>query len=105
MPICCLAWLPRAVKVAKEHGYALTVHGSLARDYDFVAVPWTENADEPSELADALLRACGGFIAPHEAKDVPIHKPHGRLCWPIHLGAGQYIDLSVMQPNPHYPNR
>jgi hypothetical protein len=30
--------------VARSLGYALTVHGSLVRDIDLVAVPWTSDA-------------------------------------------------------------
>lgn len=28
--------------IAREHGYALSVHGSVARDIDIVAIPWVE---------------------------------------------------------------
>lgn len=28
--------------IAKEHGYAVGVHGSLARDIDLILVPWIE---------------------------------------------------------------
>lgn len=97
-PIGCLAFLPGMARVAKEHGYALTVHGSMARDFDFVAVPWVEEASAPADLAAALIRACGGFLAPHEERELPRRKPHGRLCWAIHLGGGPYIDLSVIPP-------
>jgi hypothetical protein len=42
------------VAVARRHGYALAVHGSLARDIDLVAIPWIVEADEPEILAEAI---------------------------------------------------
>ena len=36
------ALYPDLAEIAREHGYALAVHGSLARDFDLIAVPWRE---------------------------------------------------------------
>lgn len=94
-PFACLAFLPRVVRIAREHGYALAVHGSLARDFDFVAIPWVDEAVKPEELVEAIRAAVGGFFDEH---DHPASKPHGRRAWVIHLGGGPYIDLSVMPP-------
>lgn len=88
-------------EAAKEKGYCLTEHGSLARDIDLVAIPWTETASNAEDVAEAIriaaektnpLHVC--FLA--GAKEWPVKKPHGRLCWSFHLGSGPYIDLSVM---------
>jgi hypothetical protein len=90
--------------IAREHGYALGVHGSLARDIDLIAAPWREDITVQAVLAEAIrLKAeeiigCA-FIVPHEENDFPRKKPHGRLCWSFHLGGGPYIDLSVLPPN------
>ncbi|MGE3840032.1 MAG: hypothetical protein AB7I50_00450 [Vicinamibacterales bacterium] len=93
---------------ARELGYALGVHGSLARDIDLIAVPWTDDAVPARELAEALLEkavAVNGlaWMHPLEAANEwhqngcqPHGKPHGRHCWSFHLGGGPYIDLSVM---------
>jgi hypothetical protein len=43
--------------VARSKGYALAVHGSLARDIDLVAVPWVEEAASAAELAEAVRAA------------------------------------------------
>lgn len=92
VPIGCLAFVPRVVYVAKEHGYALALHGSMIRDFDFIAVPWTEEASSSEVVVEAIRTACGGII-----RDEPIvKKPHGRRGWIIHLCGGPYIDLSVM---------
>lgn len=93
-PFGALAFLPGIVKVARERGYALTVHGSLARDFDFVAVPWIEDACPAEELAEAIRARCGGIPDGKEVE--PVVKPHGRLAWKFHLGGGPYVDLSVM---------
>lgn len=86
---------------AKAKGYALAEHGSLARDIDLVAVPWTDDAASATEVAEAIRAAAatanGGvaFIA-RSSSDASVVKPHGRLCWSFHLGGGPYVDLSVM---------
>ncbi len=89
-------------KAAYEKGYALTLHGSLQRDLDVVAIPWTEEAVDAETLVKALTEASGGFVLDTcEGRD-PTLKPHGRLGWSIHLGgpAGRYVDLSVMPLQP-----
>lgn len=87
---------------ARELGYVLALHGSLVRDLDLVAVPWTEEAVPAEELAGAIIEASGGFIINREDADpydftrrCPQPKPHGRLAWSIHLAGGPYIDLSI----------
>lgn len=106
LPLGYVSMLPKLVRAARAKGYALAVHGSLTRDLDLVAIPWTEEAAPALEVAQALIDASGGFI--RERTEGPGHpagwpgtrdpsqKPHGRLAWSIHLGGGPYIDLSVM---------
>lgn len=92
---------------AKELGYAIGVHGSLQRDIDLIAVPWTREAVEPRALAEALqavVRNVNGYGelswsmmgAEFTLDGCPGVTPHGRLGWVINLGDGPYIDLSVM---------
>ena len=40
--------------LAKLHGWAIGEHGSLARDIDLIAVPWTADASPMSMLVSAL---------------------------------------------------
>lgn len=40
---------------ARELGYALAVHGTLRRDIDLIACPWTVEAVPERELAEALF--------------------------------------------------
>lgn len=92
---------------ARELGYAIGVHGTLKRDIDLIACPWTSQAVDARTLAEALLIVAaennGGtaFLKPIEDRGYfwggsAGNKPHGRLCWTFHLGGGPYIDLSVM---------
>jgi len=108
---------------ARLHGYALAVHGSLARDIDLIAVPWRPTVSAPAALVEAI-RVTAEDITGHTAyirndqgadprdftKRSPEPKFHGRLAWsiyvkgrPHHAGGGYhtYIDLSVM---PAYEN-
>lgn len=89
-------------------GYALATHGSLSRDIDIIACPWTPDAVSAEELATAIITTVqshndGIALVLNDGKDEyderrrnPSKKPHGRLAWSIHLGGGPYIDLSVM---------
>ncbi|HET7234523.1 MAG TPA: hypothetical protein VFJ16_31210 [Longimicrobium sp.] len=80
-------------EVARSMGYALAVHGSMARDFDLIAVPWTGEAAPAGRLADAVRERIGGFFS--ESDHNPREQPHGRRSWVIHLGCGCYIDLNV----------
>lgn len=84
---------------AEKCGYALALHGSMARDFDLIAVPWSESATGPAVLVRALSDAIGYKPLagdPQNGTYPTTDKPHGRLGWPIHLMSGLYIDLSIM---------
>lgn len=86
---------------AHECGYALAIHGSMARDFDLIAVPWTENAKSAEELVARILDVMDGTIFSMEQLDPtkPTEKPHGRRAYSMHLRTwtgNAYIDLSVM---------
>ncbi len=80
---------------AKGCGYCIAVHGSLLRDIDLLAVPWTKEAKAPTTLLKAVVEATNRFNVGHLKSRKPEKKPHGRLAWVIYVG-GTYIDLSVM---------
>lgn len=91
-------------EVAREHGYALAIHGSVLTDLDLIAVPWvdseTEQPTEPKILMEAIKLHCGRCgvnLDAHGNEHIePTAKPHGRLAWKLHLHAGGAVDLSVM---------
>lgn len=101
--------LPRLLNVARRHGYALGVHGSMATDMDLIAVPWIENASSEETLIEAIRIEVDGFIS-SKYNDIdlsmrglenPCLKPHGRRAWSIYfheteVGWGPYLDISVM---------
>lgn len=95
--------LPILVASARTAGYALAPHGSMARDLDLIAVPWTDEATSAEDLILRLIAASGGHLTPcplvaeHANKhSVAVEKPHGRRAWSIHLGHQLYLDVSVM---------
>lgn len=101
------AWMvPHLTEVARDHGYALGLHGSMARDLDLIACPWTEAAAPAEVLVEAIRDAVGGTIRndpPTKGNKYvldtrnPGEKPHGRLAWSIRFSGHRfYIDLSVM---------
>jgi len=96
---------PMLLQIAKDHGYALCVHGSMHRDFDLVAIPWIEEASDPSDLIKAIKERIAGVFH-HEDFDhlqpdgKPTSKPHGRVAYTLHLTNrgmyGGFLDISVM---------
>lgn len=98
---------------AKDLGYALAVHGTLKRDIDLIACPWTNEAVDPKNFAEQLrlvVEKVNGYAQPGDREvseyfldGCPGGKDHGRLVWTWYLDKkgsddchGPYIDLSVM---------
>lgn len=80
---------PKLVEIAREHGYALAVHGSVRRDFDLVAIPWAKCVSSHSDLIDAFL----GAFALTKVGDVEIRE-HGRLVVTLAFMGECFIDLS-----------
>ena len=86
-------------EAARKFGYAVAVHGSLARDIDLVAIPWVEEASSAEELADTIRTLISGVFGSTLGGRTMDTRPHGRKTWSIatlELPAGSYVDLSVM---------
>lgn len=91
------AILPGVREVARFNGYAIAVHGSLKRDIDLIAVPWTEQAGGPDELVQAIRGAIAGVLGNCVTIGEPGRKPHGRVAYTlVHPGFCGEIDLSVV---------
>lgn len=100
-----VALYPMLQQVARDHGYALAVHGSLHRDFDLVAIPWVESASSGIDLIRAIKRKTRAVVH-HEMQDhlfkdcAPQQKPHGRTAYALHFTNkgmyGGYLDISVM---------
>lgn len=90
---------------ARDFGYALALHGSMMRDLDVIAVPWTDAAStDINELAFELQKAVIGIGSASYSWE---KKPHGRMatsfciCWPEwpnahHTPGVGHVDLSVI---------
>lgn len=102
---------PGLCDVARKHGYALAIHGTVTSDLDLIACPWIEEAGEPEELKRALMEhldACDykeslirfGLSSDEADKAIGTpdrsEKPHGRIAWNLYLDNGCKVDLSVM---------
>lgn len=96
-PIYAQFWIVLSEE-ARACGYALALHGTLGRDLDVLACPWTDAAVS----AEELVRRLAEKVAWSREEDGspfttgPVSKPHGRRSWSIPLGAGLSVDLSVM---------
>jgi hypothetical protein len=90
--------LPLMRVVSRECGYALAVHGSMIRDVDVVAIPWTEEACSAEALVKRLWELLGeGGFGPFDQAAIPSEpKPHGRAAYTLLTFSGGFIDLSVM---------
>jgi hypothetical protein len=82
---------------ALECGYALAIHGSMARDMDLIAVAWTDEALEPDVLMEKLLEAAAATIFKNLYPKKG-DKPHGRICYTLCILGDWFIDLSVIPP-------
>lgn len=92
--------LPPMRRTAKDVGYSITVHGSLNRDIDLVAVPWREhNVADADRLVVLLSGAIASVTGRCNQERGWTEKPHGRKAKILLAWCGENtanIDLSVM---------
>lgn len=91
-PVYAAALYPELAAIFVKHGFALACHGSLARDFDLIAVPWIDKPSNPDEiLKEITTHFWIRLIGKPEAKN------HGRIAYTISIGHGECaIDLSFM---------
>ena len=80
-------------QIALKYGYAIGVHGSMARDLDIIAVPWDETVKDEYRMIIEICDAIGGRVRGIEVFD----KPHGRKAYMIPFN-DLYLDISVFPP-------
>lgn len=91
-PVYC-ALYPDLAKICRSHGYALAIHGSLARDMDLICVPWIE---QPSDPMTVIKEITTRFAIKLIKEEVSMHL-HGRQVWTLAIAFGEcFIDLSFM---------
>lgn len=89
-----VAIYPELCELFRSHGFALSIHGSLAKDFDLIAVPWAESVSSPETVLQSLESEFG-MKSVHGA--VATQKNHGRKCYTVIMGCGTcYIDLSFV---------
>ena len=82
---------------AMDCGWAVALHGSLARDMDIMAMPWIENCTDADTMIDTIIEKClGDNIMSEYGKKVDRTKPHGRVCYLIPIYDDFYLDISIM---------
>jgi hypothetical protein len=79
-------------ELCRGYGYALAIHGSLARDCDLLAVPWIDHPADHAPVLQAILHKFHW-----ELTAGPTRKPHGRVAYTLHaLWGDVYLDLQFM---------
>lgn len=82
-------------EVCRSKGYALAVHGSLARDFDLVCIPWAETVSTPRDVIDAITSKFALRLL--ESPDTPAAtmKPWGREAYTLIFNWGTAaLDIS-----------
>ena len=90
-PIYAACCYPDLAEICRSHGYALAVHGSLARDFDLVAIPWAETVSDPQVVLDAI---CGKYSVHYVSEPRP--KEHGRVAYCLAWLGDAFMDFSFM---------
>lgn len=92
-PVYAAALYPDLAKLFIENGYALAVHGSVARDFDLIAFPWTYDVTPRKQMLKKLTKQFALSIIGKAGK-----KPYGRLAYTLSVGFGECaLDLSFFE--------
>ena len=82
--------------VARKHGYAVGIHGSLKRDVDLIAVAWTDTSSPQHELIHDLCVELNARVV-GDLED----KPRSRKAYSLQIeGWFKLIDLSIVEGTP-----
>jgi len=85
-----LGLYPPLAEVARKHGYALAVHGTLGRDFDLICVPWVDEPSEPQIVVDEIVQE-------FDIKQIgaPEKMKHSRICYTLEVSfGGCFLDFS-----------
>ena len=89
-PVYAAAMYPDLAKLFVDNGYALSVHGSLARDFDLIAFPWSYKLTSRRTMLKKITKIFAVKIIGKPEKN-----PYGRLSYTISVGFGECaFDLS-----------
>lgn len=84
---------------AWECGWAVALHGSLARDMDIMAMKWVEDCTDAQTMIDTIIKRCfaDNILAERFTKCIKNVKPHGRVCYTIPIWGDHYLDISLIE--------
>lgn len=77
-------------QIAQEYGYNLVIHGSVARDLDLIAIPWTDDPKDEFEMINAFSEYINGFKSEHKIQFLHKTLPGGRKSYVINMNRGGY---------------
>jgi hypothetical protein len=90
-PTYC-ALYPELAEIARKHGYALAIHGSMARDFDLICIPWVDAPSTPGAVIDEITDT---FAIRRIGTLTPMKQ--GRVAQTLSVGFGECaLDLSFM---------
>jgi hypothetical protein len=94
-------------RVALKYGYNLLLNGSMNRDFDLVAVPWSKELGDIDSMIQEIADFVGGCNQPLTDAQRNCF-PHGRKSYIIDINRGgkfnnwsdeqYYFDISVIPP-------
>jgi hypothetical protein len=77
-------------EIAKECGYNLVVHGSMARDLDLIAIPWVDDPKPEMDLINAFCDYINGRTCDFKEQYLYSVLPGGRHSYVINLNRGGF---------------
>jgi hypothetical protein len=81
-------------QAAMNKGWALGLHGSLSRDMDIMAMPWTREASSDIEMIEALKNC----FTDAENLDLDVSDmPNNRRVFTLSIWADFYLDINVIK--------
>lgn len=81
-------------QAAMDKGWALALHGSLAKDMDIMAMPWVEGA----QSVDEMILAIKGCFCESQLMEIQMGPmPNGRVVYTLSIWADFYLDINIIK--------
>lgn len=86
---------PELAEITRKHGYALAIHGSLAKDFDLICVPWIDHPSNPQDVVNEITTTFA-----FKQVGEPSIRAHNRLVYTIRVSFSEcYLDFSFTNIN------
>jgi hypothetical protein len=78
-------------EIGLKYGYNIVLHGSMNRDLDLIAIPWTEEIGDKEQMIDEIATTIGGNVLMQNRSVKNIKgkryskKPHRRIVYIINI--------------------